>query len=125
MLRRRPAPAFSVLAELLVAIRGDDGAWAVTDAVDGGVADRGGGRGSYRVIDINAGQILQRAHSTPGFARARASAEPSENLAPFILIAVVTRAREGERRITAIDLLDLLEPAVWCCAAGRRRRFPF
>ena len=39
-LRRRPAPAFSVLAKLLVAIWGDDGAWAVTDAVDGGVADR-------------------------------------------------------------------------------------
>ncbi|HEY1850127.1 MAG TPA: hypothetical protein VGG60_03805, partial [Candidatus Binataceae bacterium] len=35
---------------LLVAIRGDDGAWAVTDAADGGIADRGGGRGSYRVI---------------------------------------------------------------------------
>jgi hypothetical protein len=31
----------------------------VTDAADGGIADRGGGRGSYRVIDINAGQILQ------------------------------------------------------------------
>ena len=42
----------------------------MTDAADGGIADRGGGRGSYRVIDINAGQILQRAHSTPGFARA-------------------------------------------------------
>ena len=60
----------SDLAKLLVAIRGDDGAWAVTDAADGGIADRGGGRGSYRVIDCNAGQILQRAHSTPGFARA-------------------------------------------------------
>ena len=55
-----------LLAELLVAIRGDDGAWAVTDAADGGIADRGGGRGSYRVIDINAGQILLRAHSLNG-----------------------------------------------------------
>ena len=36
----------------------------MTDAADGGVADRGGGRGSYRVIDINAGQILQWAHNT-------------------------------------------------------------
>jgi hypothetical protein len=36
----------------------------VTDAADGGIADRGGGRGSYRVIEINAGQILQRAHSS-------------------------------------------------------------
>jgi hypothetical protein len=32
----------------------------MTDAADGGIADRGGGRGSYRVIDFNAGQILQR-----------------------------------------------------------------
>ena len=29
----------------------------MTDAVDGGVADRGGGRGSYRVIDFNAGKF--------------------------------------------------------------------
>ena len=52
----------------------------MTDAADGGIADRGGGRGSYRVIDINAGQILQRAHT------------------PYTLLAVLTRAREGERR---------------------------
>jgi hypothetical protein len=51
----------------------------VTDAADGGIADRGGGRGSYRVIEINAGQILQRAHSSTvhlircPLARARAS----------------------------------------------------
>ena len=70
----------------------------MTDAVDGGVADRGGGRGSYRVIDINAGQILQRAHSTPGFARAGLPLNHQEKSGPFILIAVVTRAREGERR---------------------------
>ena len=61
-----------LLAKLLVAIRGDDGAWAVTDAVDGGVADRGGGRGSYRVIDFNAGKfcsghIVRLASLAPGF----------------------------------------------------------
>jgi hypothetical protein len=38
-----------LLAKLLVAIRGDDGAWAVTDAADGGIA--------YRVIDFNAGKF--------------------------------------------------------------------
>jgi ABC-type branched-subunit amino acid transport system substrate-binding protein len=67
--------------KLLVAIRGDDGAWAVTDAADGGIADRGGGRGSYRVIDINAGKFCS-----------------GHILTPFTLLAVVTRAREGERR---------------------------
>ena len=67
-------------SEIVVRIRGDDGTWAVTDAADGGIAYRGGGRGSYRVIDFNAGQILQRAHS------------------PFTLLAVLTPAREAERR---------------------------
>src|SRR5665213_885453 len=38
-----------------------------TDAADGGIADRGGGRGSYRVIDFNARQILQRAHRLSRF----------------------------------------------------------
>ena len=44
----------------------------MTDAVDGGVADRGGGRGSYRVIDFNAGKfcsghIVRLASLAPGF----------------------------------------------------------
>jgi hypothetical protein len=52
----------------------------VTDAADGGIADRGGGRGSYRVIDFNTGQFC------------------SGHIAPFTLIAVLTPAREGERR---------------------------
>ena len=60
------------LAKLVVAIQGDDGAWAVTDAADGGIADRGGGRGSYRVIDFNAGRfcsghIVRLASLAPGF----------------------------------------------------------
>ena len=46
VLRRWPAGVFD-LAKLLVAIQGDDGARAVTDAADGGIADRGGGRGTY------------------------------------------------------------------------------
>ena len=69
----------SDLAKLLVAIRGDDGAWAVTDAADGGIADRGGGRGSYRVIDFDAGKfcsghIVRLASLAPGF-RSEPSAE--------------------------------------------------
>src|SRR5579863_8048804 len=48
------------LAKLVVSIQGDDGAWAVTDAADGGIADRGGGRGTYRVIDFDAGKFCSR-----------------------------------------------------------------
>ena len=45
---------------------------------------------------------------------------------PFTLIAVLTPAREAERRQQqGIELLDRREPAVWCCDAGRRRRFRF
>ena len=75
----------------------------MTDAVDGGVADRGGGRGSYRVIDINAGQILQHAHSTPGFARARAAAERPAEFGRVIIAALRARARRRAAAITAID----------------------
>ncbi|MFZ2067123.1 MAG: hypothetical protein WAV27_14165, partial [Xanthobacteraceae bacterium] len=37
----------------------------------------------------------------------------------------VSRARESAAAITAIDLLDLLVPAVWRCAGGRRRDLLF
>ena len=51
----------------------------MTDAADGGIADRGGGRGSYRVIDFNAGKFCSRhivrlASLAPGF-RSEPSAE--------------------------------------------------
>jgi hypothetical protein len=70
----------------------------VTDAADGGIADRGGGRGSYRVIDFNAGQILQRAHSTLGFARAGASALNHQQKSAPVHLTRCPYAREGERR---------------------------
>ena len=44
---------------------------------------------------------------------------------PFTLIAVLTRARGRAAAITGIELLDLRALAVWCCDAGRRRRFRF
>ena len=56
----------------------------------------------------NAGQILQRAHKSPVHL----------NRCPF------ARARRAAAT-PAIELLDLREPAVWCCAAGRRRGFRF
>ena len=91
----------SDLAKLSVAVRGDDGAWAVTDAADGGIADRGGGRGSYRVIDFNAGQILQRAHSPPvnsigwPHARARAVADSAAADFHFAIIRSATGRTHG------------------------------
>ena len=85
------APAASE-RNYLVAIRGDDGAWAVTDAADGGIADRGGGRGSYRVIEINAGQILQRAHSSTSCSRFDISGWRDGVLYPF------ARGRRRRRR---------------------------
>jgi hypothetical protein len=63
--------------------RGDDGALAVTDHDDVGIARKvrsAPSAASYRAIDKR-WQILQRSHSTPS-----------------TLIAVLTRARESERR---------------------------
>ena len=99
----------SDLAKLLVVIQGDDGAWAVTDAADGGIADRGGGRGSYRVINFDAGKFCSGHIVRPVYL----------NRCPY------ARARGRAAATTGIELLDLRGPAVWCCDAGRRRRFRF
>ena len=44
---------------------------------------------------------------------------------PLLLLAAKTRVRERAAAITAIDLLDLLAPAMWRRAGGRRRRLFF
>ena len=66
----------------------------MTDAADGGIADRGGGRGSYRVIDINAGQILQRAHRS--LRHALASTFPAGAIVVFIPWCWGAETRAGE-----------------------------
>ena len=102
VLRRWPAPAFP--AKLLVAIRGDDGAWAVTDAAAGGIADRGGGR------NFTGSSPQRRPNSAAG------------TVPVHINRCRYARAREesgGNNR--GSSCFDLREPAVWCCDAGRRR----
>ena len=82
----------------------------MTDAADGGIADRGGGRGSYRVIDFNTGQfcsghIVRRASLAPGFR----SANDQQKTAPVYLNRFPSRARA--RRAAATTAIDLREPA--------------
>jgi hypothetical protein len=97
---------------------------AVSDAADGGIADRGGGRGSYRVIDFKpakfcSGPIVWLASLAPGCRSERSG----ENRAVFTLIIAFPRARGERWQQQGIDLLDLLAPAVWRSASGCRRHF--
>jgi hypothetical protein len=63
------------------------------DRTDGGIADRGGGRGTYRVIDFNAGKfcsghIARLASLAPGF-----RSEPSAGNWPRLSYSLSLRAR--------------------------------
>ena len=61
----------------------------MTDAADGGIADRGGGRGSYRVINFDAGKFCSGHIVRPVYlnrcpyarARGRAAATTGKNKA--------------------------------------------
>jgi hypothetical protein len=88
---------------------------AVTDAADGGIADRGGGRGSYRVIDFKpakfcSGPIVRVHLNHCVSSRARRAAATT----------AVEWLDLDELDLDELDLheLDLHEPAVWWCAVG-------
>ena len=72
----------------------------MTDATDLGIAWSGRRRPSYR----------SSIHGRPNSA--------TDIGTRLTLLAAKSRARERAAAITAIDLLDLLAPAVWRCAGG-------
>ena len=99
--------------------------WAVTDAAEVGIA--WSAPAAAERSELPGHRLQGRPNSATDMVGAwlrslRASAlNDQQKLAPFTLIVALTRRARRAAATTGIDLLDRLEPAVWCCDAGRLR----